>query len=74
MKDYKGAIAAQQVVVERFPESPRAPDALLNIAASQVELKDTARARTALTKILSDYPGTEAAKVADERLKVLGRK
>jgi len=74
MKDYKGAIAAQQVVVERYPDSPRAPDALLNIAASQVELKDTARARSALQKIITDYPNTEAAKVADERLKVLGRK
>ena len=74
MKDYKGAIAAQQVVVERYPDSPRAPDALLNIAASQVELKDTARARSALQKIITDYPNTEAAKVADERLKALGRK
>jgi tol-pal system protein YbgF len=74
LKDYKGAIAAQQVVVDRYADSPRAPDALLNIAASQVELKDTVRARAALNKILADYPGTEAAKVADERLKVLGRK
>jgi tol-pal system protein YbgF len=74
LKDYKGAIAAQQAVVERYPDSPRAPDALLNIAASQVELKDTARARAALQKIIADYPNTEAARVADERLKVIGRK
>lgn len=74
LKDYKGAIAAQQVVVDRYADSPRAPDALLNIAASHVELKDMARARTALQKIIADYPNTEAAKVAEERLKVLGRK
>jgi len=74
LKDYKGAIAAQQVVVDRYPASPRAPDALLNIAASQVELKDTARARAALNQVLADYPNTEAAKVAEERLKVIGRK
>lgn len=74
LKDYKGAIAAQQVVVDRYADSPRAPDALLNIAASHVELKDTARARGALQKIIADYPNTEAAKVADERLKALGRK
>jgi tol-pal system protein YbgF len=74
LKDYKGAIAAQQVVVDRYADSPRAPDALLNIAASHVELKDTARARSALQKIISDYPSTEAAKVAEERLRVLGRK
>jgi tol-pal system protein YbgF len=74
LKDYRGAIAAQQVVVDRYADSPRAPDALLNIAASHVELKDTARARSALQKIIADYPNTEAAKVAEERLKALGRK
>lgn len=74
LKDYKGAIAAQQVVVDRYADSPRAPDALLNIAASQVEMKDTVRARAALNKILADYPNSEAAKVAEERLKVIGRK
>jgi tol-pal system protein YbgF len=74
LKDYRAAIAAQQVVVERFADSPRAPDALLNIAASHVELKDTARARTALQKIIADYPNTESSQVAETRLKTLGRK
>jgi len=74
LKDYKGAIAAQQVVIDRYADSPRAPDALLNIAASHLELKDTARARAALQKIIADYPNSEAAKVAEERLKVIGRK
>jgi len=74
LKDYRGAIAAQQIVVDRYADSPRAPDALLNIAASQTELKDAGRARAALQKIIADYPNTEAAKVAEERLRVLGRK
>ncbi len=74
MKDYRAAIAAQQVVVDLHADSPRAPDALLNIAASHVELKDTARARAALQKILADYPNTEASKLAEERLKVLARR
>jgi tol-pal system protein YbgF len=74
LKDYRAAVAAQQVVVDRYADSPRAPDALLNIAANYVELKDTVRARSALQKIMSDYPNTEASKLAEERLKVLGRK
>ncbi len=74
MKDYRAAIAAQQVVVDLHADSPRAPDALLNIAASHVELKDTTRARAALQKILADYPNTEASKLAEERLKVLARR
>jgi tol-pal system protein YbgF len=74
LKDYRAAIGAQQVVIDRHADSPRAPDALLNIAASYVELKDAVRARAALQKIIADYPNTEASKVAEERLKVLGRK
>ncbi len=74
LKDYRAAVSAQQVVVDQHADSPRAPDALLNIAASHVELKDTVRARAALQKIIADYPNTEASKLAEERLKVLGRK
>jgi tol-pal system protein YbgF len=74
LKDYRAAIAAQQVVVDRHADSPRAPDALLNIAANYVELKDTVRASAALQKIIADYPNTEASKLAEERLKVLGRR
>jgi 6-phosphogluconate dehydrogenase len=35
-RDYKGAIAAQQVVVKNYPDNPKAADALLNIASSQL--------------------------------------
>jgi tol-pal system protein YbgF len=70
-KDYKAAIAAQQVVVERYADSPRTPDALLLIAASQTELKDTKAARTTLQKVMADFPQSEAARLADDRLKLL---
>lgn len=73
LKDYRGAIAAQQVIIDRHSDSPRAPEALLNIAASQVELGQRAAARTTLQKIVSDFPQSEAAKVAADRLKALPR-
>ncbi|MCE2645828.1 MAG: tol-pal system protein YbgF [Burkholderiaceae bacterium] len=72
LKDYKSAIAAQQVVVERFADSPRAPEALLNIAASQAELNQRPAARTTLQRLLKDYPDSDSAKVARERLAALG--
>ncbi len=72
-KDYRAAIAAQQVVIDRFADSPRTPDALLNIAASYTELNDRNRARATLQKIIADYPNTESSKLAEERLKVLNR-
>ena len=68
LKDYAGAIAAQEVVVGRFKDSPRAPDALLNIASSQMELAQPQQAAGTLQRILTDYPTSEAARTARERL------
>ena len=71
VKDFPAAILAQQALMERFPDSPRIPDALLNIAASQVELNDRKGARATLNRILADYPDTETAKLAKDRLATL---
>lgn len=70
-KDYRAAINAQRAVVDKHPNSPRAPDAMLNIAASQIELKETRGARATLQKLISDFPKTEAAGLAADRLKAL---
>lgn len=72
LKDYRNAIAAQQVVIDRFADTPRAPEALLNIAASQEELKQRTAARITLQRLLKEYPDSESAKVAKERLAALG--
>jgi TolA-binding protein len=56
------------VVVDQHAESTRAPEALLNIAASQIELNDRRSARATLQRIIKDYPDTEAARLAKERL------
>ena len=68
LRDYKGAIAAHQVVVNRYPENPRAPDSLLNIATCYIELKDKANARNTLDALISQYPTSQAAAAAKERL------
>jgi tetratricopeptide (TPR) repeat protein len=68
IKDFPSAISAQQTLIERFPDSPRIPEALLNIAASQVELNDRKSARATLNRIVNDYPDSEAAKLAHDRL------
>jgi tol-pal system protein YbgF len=71
VKDFPSAIKAQQALLEHFPDSPRVPEALLNIAASQVELNDRKNARLTLTRITKDYPNTEQARLAQERLATL---
>ena len=68
IKDYTSAISAQQFLLEHFPDSPRVPEALLNIAACQIELNDRKSARATLNRITKDYPNTEQARLAQERL------
>ena len=68
MRDYKSAIAAQQKVVKLWPENPKAPDALLNIASSQAELGESPAARETLRGLVKRYPSSSAAEQAKQRL------
>jgi tol-pal system protein YbgF len=68
LKDYKSAIAAHRMLIERYADSPRVPDALLSIAESQVQLGDRKAANATLTRIIKEFPETEAAKIARDRL------
>lgn len=70
-RDCRNAITAQQVVVKNFPDNLRAPDALLNIATCQVELKDRTTARKTLESLIAQYPDSTAAQTAKERLLAL---
>ena len=68
LRDYKMAIAAQQKLLASWPDSQKAPDALLNIASSQAEMGQTRMARESLQELLKKYPGTPAADQAKQRL------
>ena len=71
LRDFKGAIAAQQRVVEFWPQDPKAPDAMLNISSAWAELKDNRAARATLEDLIRRYPSSDAAKLAPERIKRL---
>lgn len=68
IKDYKSAITAHRTLVERYADSPRVPDALLSIAESQVQLGDRKSANATLNRVIKEFPETEAAKIARDRL------
>jgi len=68
IKDYKSAIAAHRMLVERYADSPRVPDALLSMAESQVQLGDRKSANATLNRVIKEFPETEAAKIARDRL------
>lgn len=70
-RSFKNSIRTMQGLVSASPKDPRAPDALLVAAASQIELNDLAGAKASLQQIIRDYPTSSAAETAKSRLKLL---
>ncbi|HNC41979.1 MAG TPA: tol-pal system protein YbgF, partial [Nitrosomonas sp.] len=48
LRNFQEAISAQQRVIDQYPKSAKAPDALLNIASSQLEIPDVSAAKKTL--------------------------
>jgi tol-pal system protein YbgF len=63
------AIDAQLVVTTRWPDSARAPDALLAIANCQRDGGNNSAARRTLSNLVEKYPDSQAAAQAKQRLK-----
>jgi tol-pal system protein YbgF len=70
-QEYDHAAAAFQRVLASWPNSRKAPDALLKLGYTQVEQKKVAAGRASLQQVVARYPGTDAAKLAAERLSKL---
>jgi tol-pal system protein YbgF len=70
-RDYDNAATAFQTVGERWPNSRKAPDALLKLGYTQYEQKHYAAARATLTQVTQRYAGSDAARLASERIKRL---
>jgi tol-pal system protein YbgF len=67
-RDYKGAVALFKGFAANAPTHPRAPEAMLALANSQAEMKDTKGARKTIGELLKAYPQSEAAAAGRERL------
>lgn len=67
-RDYKEAINSFRSFVAAAPDHPRAPEALLNVANSQAEMKDAKSARKTIEELMKTYPQSEAAQAGKERL------
>ena len=67
-REYKEAIGNFKMLLSEAPGHARAPEAALSIANCQIELKETRTARKTLEDLLRDYPQSEAALAAKERL------
>lgn len=69
LRDCKKAIEAHRVVVGKWPQHAKAPDALINIATCQQEQGEAKAAKATLEFVLDKYPDSLAAATAKQRLK-----
>lgn len=67
-RDYKSALAAFESVLQRFPSSPKGPDAMLKIGLTQIDLKQESQGRATLQRLVETYPQSSAARLAQQRL------
>ena len=67
-QEYDHAAAAFQRVLDLWPDSRKAPDALLKLAYTQLEQGKREAGRTNLQQVVTRFPGTDAARLASERL------
>ncbi len=67
-RDYKDALASFRALVAMGGDHMRVPEAILAIANCQLELKDNKGARKTLDDLVANYPSSEAAQAAKERL------
>jgi tol-pal system protein YbgF len=67
-KDYKSALASFRALVAMGGDHLRVPEAILAIANCQLELKDNKGARKTLDDLVANYPSSEAAQAAKDRL------
>lgn len=67
-RDCKNTIVALQTLLKNYPDNAKVPDAMLNIAACQLDLKDKKESRKTLMAVIAKFPGTDAAQAAKNRL------
>jgi tol-pal system protein YbgF len=70
-KEFREAVAQFRAFLAGSPSHPRAPEAMLGLANSQAEMKDTRAARKTLEDLQKAFPNTEAAAAAKQRLSAL---
>lgn len=67
-RQYKPALDSYSALIERFPASPKVPDALFKSGLTQMELKQTDQAKASWRRVMKDYPNSNAAGLARQRL------
>lgn len=72
--DFERALEAFAAVPETYPQSNKVPDARLKQGYSLYELERWSAAREVLEAVREDYPDTTVARLAEQRLQMLGER
>jgi tol-pal system protein YbgF len=67
-RDFDSASGAFKSVLSKWPDSRKAPDALLKLGYTQLAQNKAGEGRATLSQVVQKYPGTDAAKLAADRL------
>ncbi len=68
VREYAASFAAYNSLLDKYPDHPRAPEAMLNMAECQLSLKKQSAAKRTLKKLISQFPGSDASDKAKKRL------
>ena len=68
LKNYQSALDTYQELLKTFPGTPKAADAMLNIATCQRQLKLVLGSKKTLKQLVAKYPSSEAAAKAKKLL------
>jgi len=68
LKDCKNSVSSYQALVNKYQDHPRVPEAMLNIADCQMNLKNKTAAKKTLKQLISQFPGSDASEKAKKRL------
>jgi tol-pal system protein YbgF len=69
--DYAEAIIKYDEIVTSYPKHPKAASALLKQGFAFIQLNDTTDGKLILEKVLRQYPGSDQARIAQRKLKLL---
>lgn len=72
-RQYKQSLASFQHVLKDFPDSGKVPGSLYKTGVIYNEQGNTRKARKVLGDVLAKYPDKNAARLAQKRLKALGK-
>jgi len=71
LKSYKSSAATQQKFLDSYAAHALAPNAMLSLANSQIQLGQIPAAKKTLKDLVATYPSAEVTPSAQKRLKVL---